>query len=288
MSYDARHTEVENAISQGDVEALVDLWYSATTYKGGEKIRNLITEGIPQLAYKHQIDYEGDSFRDFVKAYDHTLLDRECGEYPEKCLVYYADLGHRKGVLRSLERGATSISSAILAAAKRGRLQLIEELLWPMFISKEVSARRLRSFYPELLRAAVQSKNTPTIKFALEEVLLFASETEYSRVDFTDLFRLAVDLYDPNFVRYLIEKYNAYDPERKLLTETSVTATARQRVKKHRSPIDVSLVEAINQGEHEIAYMLIDAGVTNYAYVLSAAEAKDDKEMIDYLLEKSR
>lgn len=112
------------------MEALVGFWSQSRTERRGETVRARITESIPYLAHHHQIPYEGDSFRDFVLLYDKVLLDRECGSDPNACLLYFAEKGHFKGVLRALENGATNVTEAIKVAIRNLRLELIEKILW--------------------------------------------------------------------------------------------------------------------------------------------------------------
>lgn len=129
-------THVEVAISRGDVEMLVVFWAQSATHREGKVVHDLIKQSIPKLARDNRIKYKGDSFREFVQAYDKVVLDRKCGA-PDHCLVYFAQLGHRKGILLALERGADNYGEAIIAALENGRLTIIDDILWPLYDEKK-------------------------------------------------------------------------------------------------------------------------------------------------------
>lgn len=192
-------THVENAISRGDVETLVVFWAQSATHRGGREIHQLITDSIPKLALDNHILYDGDSFREFITIYDKIVLDRTCGA-PENCLAYFAELGHKKGVLRALERGAKNYGEAIITATSSGRLAVIRDILWSHYEEKD-DKYILRDF----MISAVKSGDLPTVAFFTDKVVEESSD-EYIAPEIELGLQEAVRRNKKEIVKYLLER----------------------------------------------------------------------------------
>lgn len=251
MNHEQLYREAANALSRGDVETLVNFWFLSTKYREGEEIRELITEGIKKLAHDHQIDYKGDSFRDFVKKYDETLLDRECGEDADACLAYFSGLGHVKGVLRSIERGAQDWEGAIDAAAENGRLSIIEELLWPEFRTQ--LKRPQSNMYSSFLENALKSGNWPIIQFISEKSL------HQQKNLIAGVFTQVIDSGNLELMKYVLEEWKRISPEKDEIVRIVTNRSGKVTRTVAAGPIKLAIRHAVAAQADDMLELLLAA-----------------------------